>query len=149
MALGILIAVRVSESQAELVDEYRMKHGGLSRSAAVRDLAAQQLRYQKWAEQRRARNLPPFPSSRLPKLEFSKEKFANVARVTDALRERNPNASDEDLGRMLLGSMNVFHGLREKTKKLVRRVARQHENEKLERNMNESLEARRSAGGGG
>ena len=65
-----------------------------------------------------------------------------IAEVVGSLRERNPDASDEDLGRMLLGSMNVFRGLKEKTRKLVRRVAREHENEALERGMNADLERR-------
>jgi len=139
--LLVYVAVRLTEAQVRALDEYRQKHA-LARSAAARDLLQQQLRYQAWIDGRRQRNLPPFPSSRLPRIEVSKETFANVARATDALRERNPNASDEDLGRMLVGSMNALHGLREKAKKLVRRVARDHENEQLEREMNADLERR-------
>ncbi|SRR6266568_4049169 len=138
----VYVAVRLTEAQVRALDEYRERHGGLARSAAVRDLTAQQLRYQKWVDERRKRNLPPYPTTRLPKLEVTEEKMPRIAEVVGSLRERNPDASDEDLGRMLLGSMNVFRGLKEKTRKLVRRVAREHENEALERGMNADLERR-------
>ncbi len=118
----VYVAVRLTEAQVRALDEYRQKHA-LARSAAARDLLQQQLRYQAWIDGRRQRNLPPFPSSRLPRIEVSKETFANVARATDALRD-------------------ALHGLREKAKKLVRRVARDHENEQLEREMNADLERR-------
>jgi len=145
MAVGILIGLRVSESQVKLIDEYRAKHGGLSRSAAVRDLTAQQLRYQKWVDARRERNLPPYPTTRVPRLEVDPENASNFVRVTNALRDRNPNASEEDLARITVGSMTVLKGLKEKTKKLLRRVAREHDYTKLEEDLNRDLEARQIA----
>src|SRR2546426_11258534 len=102
IAAMILISVRVSPSQAQDIDQYCKQHAGLSRSAAVRDLAAQQLRYQKWVDQRKARNLPPFPVNRLPQYKPPSPELA--ADIAGQLCEHYGPVSDGVVSRYLAGS---------------------------------------------
>src|SRR5713101_9584686 len=64
------ILLRLTPSQVTALDEYRAAHGDIPRATACRELLYAQLRYTRWQEERRRRNLPPSPNVRLPRVRY-------------------------------------------------------------------------------
>ena len=129
----ILISVRVTPSQAQQIDEYAERHGGLSRSASVRDLVSRQIKYERWVEGRRARNLPPYPTSRILKVEPPTPDRA--VELAEIYRNRYPNIDDRGIAQLITGSATAYKSLRVKIADLVRRGNRERKNQDLERDM--------------
>ncbi len=70
------------------MDEYRSAHGDIPRATACRELLYAQLRYTRWQEERRRRNLPPSPNIRLPRVRYEEVRDSILK-----LRGEHPDAT--------------------------------------------------------
>jgi hypothetical protein len=82
------ILIRLTPSQIKALDEYRSARGDIPRATACRELLYQQLRYVRWQEERRKRNLPPTPKIRLPQV-----RYEDVRESAVDLKRNHPDAT--------------------------------------------------------
>src|SRR3989442_1547530 len=138
-SLEIRFVTRLTEAQAKQLDEYAARHGHHTKAAAIRDLVVKGVRYDRWQEGRRVRNLPPFPRSRLPQYEPPSPEYA--VDISDRFREKYGVVSDETMARYIAGSRSELRSFRTKVLGVIRRAKRQQEHKQLEEDMNKDLES--------
>src|SRR3989442_10545820 len=127
---------RLPPSQIKALDKYRSAHGDIPRATACRELLYAQLRYTRWQEERRRRNLPPSPNVRLPRV-----RYEDVRHSALMLKEEHPEATAVTLvfnigKRIGLGPAN------RRILEFTRRALKEREYEALERAMNHAARVR-------